>query len=71
MEWTNVQDRMPDYVRQTVAVYAPLGLYEDDCGLPSVHVIYWYKNGFSEETDRHNEIMVKVTHWYPIPDNPE
>lgn len=70
-EWISIKDRLPDAVRIRVVVYAPKGLYECDCGMPSYHVLFWYKCGFSEDLESHSEIMKKTTHWLPLPDFPK
>lgn len=70
-EWINVKDRLPDAVKQYVVVFAPKGLYENDSGLPSYHILYWYKIGFSEEAERNQEILQQITHWIPLPETPK
>lgn len=68
MNWISVKERLPDAIRCAVVVYSPLGLYEEDFQLPSYHVLYWYKTGFSEQSDRSLEIISKITHWIILPE---
>lgn len=66
-KWINIKERLPDLKNYRVLVYAPLGLYENDLGMPSIDAIYWYKTNFGEY---HKEHLEKITHWIEIPELP-
>jgi hypothetical protein len=63
MEWINIKERLPDSIKQLVVVYCPNGLYQDDCNMPSFHILTWYKTNFG---DFHKYHILKITYWIPL-----
>jgi hypothetical protein len=66
-EWIKCSDRTPDSRNYSVLVYCPNGLYENDMGYPTLHILNWYKSNFG---DNHDLIMEKIKFWCEIPAPP-
>ena len=73
-EWISVEDRLPDKNEYDWVLVAVMLVPEGWYGVPHIAELrggVWYSGGPSNYLPLEESAGVKVTHWGPLPKNPE